>query len=150
VSRQDCEISAQRNYVLPNKKRKPNKAMGLHMVFARKISELRERSRLALKDVESALDARGVDVSHSTIDRMEKGQILPRIDVAFELAKLYGVPLDYLADDEMKSPPEPKAGRTDIETWILETLAAIGPKEMKRRVLQPERPVFGDHTKATD
>lgn len=149
MSSQQREFLAQAELFLESKKRKPNQTKALHVVFAKKISELRERRRLALKDVEAALREKGVDVSSSTIDRMEKGDILPRMDVAFELARLYGVPLDYLADSEMKTPPI-KNERSDIETWIFETLAAIGPREMKRRVLQPEKVAFGDRSEASD
>jgi transcriptional regulator with XRE-family HTH domain len=150
VSSRWCGILSQEASLLTSKRRKPNKAKGMHAVFAKKISELRERSRLALRDVELALKSAGVDVSQSTVDRWEQGESLPRMDAAFHLAKLYGVPLDYLADDQMKSPPEAKAGRTDIETWILETLESIGPREMKRRVLEPEKPAFGSRTEAEE
>jgi transcriptional regulator with XRE-family HTH domain len=88
----------------------------------------RRRAR-ALKDA-------GVEVSSSTIDRMEKGEILPRIDVAFGLAKLYGVQLDYLADDQMKTPPA-TAERNEELIWLLETMDELGFKEMKSRILRP-------------
>jgi transcriptional regulator with XRE-family HTH domain len=103
---------------------------------------------MEVRNLVPATLAKVAGVDKQKISRWKTGT-LPAIDDALRVAKTLGVPLDFLADDEMESPPEANAGRTDIETWILETLAAIGPNEMKRRVLQSERPVFGDHTEAS-
>lgn len=67
--------------------------------FGEKLRFLRTRHGLTVRELGHA-----VGVSDSHISRMEKGQSLPTITLAFKIAQYFNVSLDDLANDEVTLP----------------------------------------------
>lgn len=115
------------------------------MEFPEKLNALAADRRLSQGDLAGTLG-----VAKSTINNWFKGRCEPSLGDAFALARAFGVPLDYFADDSAGRPPEGPGIR---RRTILEIVGAIGEQEALRRLLLvPEPPALGvsvhriDHT----
>ena len=62
--------------------------------FGKKIADLRKQQNMSQQQV-----AEKINTSGPIVGRYERGEMKPSIEVASKLAKLFGVTLDYLADD---------------------------------------------------
>ncbi len=98
--------------------------------FRDKVNELREARKLSYEDV-----AEGI--GHPNKSKVQgwlgPAQAAPRLDDAMRVAKLFEVPLEYLADDEMETVPEPaKPGENRRKIEML--IEVFGEGEALRRL----------------
>lgn len=98
---------------------------GLGMGLGTKIRALRDERNLSLAAVEDGLRLLGIEASYNRVRRWENGGSMPKLDAALALAKFYHVPLDFLADDEMETPPT-EPGRSGEEKLVLKLARKAG------------------------
>lgn len=92
------------------------------MKLADKLNRLLRESTTGVTEV-----ARRANVSKSSLYRWLNGASYPPVDEALRLARVLGVPLDYLADDELDECPAPATAEiTEDERAILEVFRAMG------------------------
>jgi transcriptional regulator with XRE-family HTH domain len=91
-----------------------------HHVFREKLIALRNASGMNGKQLAAALKKAGIEkgASESTIYRWESDGDLPGLDILIELATIYKVPIEFLVNNEMKTPLV-SSGRGEIENAIL-------------------------------
>lgn len=76
------------------------------------------------RDMKQAAVKRAVgDVSKDTVNRWFRGQATPDIREGVVIARLLGVPLDYLADDELDEPP--RAETSEDERALIDLYHAL-------------------------
>ena len=73
------------------------------------------------------------NVSRSTVSNWFSGLRTPDLSAALQLAKLFEVPLEYLADDTLDEVPAPEL--SDQDRKILEMARALPAEEALRRLL---------------
>jgi len=100
------------------------------MKFSEKLESLRVQKRLSQEEIAAA-----VGVTQSSVSRWLGGGGGPTLPQGLRLARFLGVPLDFLADDEMQKPP---AGRSPEEELLLTNARILGIDEAIRRVLGVE------------
>jgi transcriptional regulator with XRE-family HTH domain len=106
------------------------------MEFPKKLESLLARRKLSQKEVGTMI---GVDQARISEWITGKSKRRPPLDVAYRLAQVLDVPVEYLADDESDNPP---VLLTDEERKILEYIRRIGTKEAYRRLDWPDGTVF--------
>jgi transcriptional regulator with XRE-family HTH domain len=79
-------------------------------------------------------------LAENRISKWKDGQGEPTLRQAYRMARLLGVPLDYLADDALQEPSS--SGLTDDERAILDLFRALGldRAEGLRRLATPAAP----------
>jgi transcriptional regulator with XRE-family HTH domain len=99
----------------------------------------RDLERLGLRDTEVA---RRVGVSPATVGRWQTGTV-PEGPALLGLARVLGVPVEYLLDESMGEPPGPLVAPEEMS--FLELARLIGLDEARRRLiladLSPSMPV---------
>ena len=80
-----------------------------------KLMKLRKKRGMSQQEVASA-----IDVTRQTVSNWEQGQGAPALDKAAALAKLYGVTLDDLANDEVSVVSSGRGAHRDLH--VLERL----------------------------
>jgi transcriptional regulator with XRE-family HTH domain len=90
------------------------------MNLAEKLERLRRRAGLSQGEL-----AASVGTYQSRISEWELAKGGPNLAQALRLARLLGVPLDYLADDAQDEPP-PASALSEDERYVLRTLRALG------------------------
>lgn len=93
--------------------------------MARDFSEKVERRLLELGWNQATLAERIGRKSSTVANWFIRGSV-PRLDVAWEVARAIGLPVDYLADDEQKEPPP--IGTAE-ERRLLDLCLRLGPEE---------------------
>jgi transcriptional regulator with XRE-family HTH domain len=80
-------------------------------------------------------------LAENRLSKWKDGQGEPTLRQASRMARLLGVPLEYLADDELEDPPA-GPGLTDDERAILDLYRALGldRAEGLRRLATPSAP----------
>ena len=73
------------------------------------------------------------DVSATTVGRWRKGEGEPSVSEAVRVARLFSVPLDYLAFDEIETAPKRDAN-SEVRASILRLVDLIGEEESLRRL----------------
>ncbi len=101
--------------------------------FGLKLKILRLKHRMSLEDVAEALRNASVDVTHTTIDRWERGCSLPRLDAGLAISRLLGVTLEYLANDETEKLPT-RTGMTEEYDRVWDHVMRLGVDEAERRL----------------
>src|SRR5262249_12593263 len=67
--------------------------------FGEKLRAHMRQSGMTLEDLSQSLNAAGVaDVSVSSVSRWCAGKQFPRVDAALEIARVFGVSVEYLTD----------------------------------------------------
>ena len=74
------------------------------MELKKKLSQLRKEKGLTQLEL-----AEAIQVSRQAVSRWEVGTAVPTLDNLIALSRLYRVPMDYLAHDEMEKPEEAPA-----------------------------------------
>ena len=70
--------------------------------------------------------------SFTTIQKWESGVSEPSVTVVKEIAKLFGVSMDQITNDDLSLEPDTLAAHHDEEDWTAEELAEI--EEFKKYV----------------
>lgn len=98
-----------------------------HAVFREKLVALRNSSGMSPKDLADALKKAGIEkgASESTVRRWESDGDLPGLEILIQLAALYGVPIEFLVNDQIKTPLA-SGGRGDREADILALAQEMG------------------------
>jgi len=65
--------------------------------FGEKLRYLRTHQGISLRDLGEA-----IGISHTQITRIERGENIPAVTVAYKIARYFGVSLDDLANDEIE------------------------------------------------
>ena len=106
------------------------------MTFGDKLLALRKEGKWSQQDV-----AKKISTTQAMIGKYERNEIKPSIEVAQKLAELYGVSLDYLANDKRDS---------DIlkNKDIIERLAKLEemPVQNRERILYLVDALIRDHS----
>lgn len=97
------------------------------MEFAAKLKKLMNDQRYSQDDLAGRLG-----VSQNLVSRWARGASVPDLRQARSLADLFGVGVDYLADDRRD---EPWPAATDWDAKILEIIRAIGPEQAWLRLV---------------
>ena len=101
------------------------------MGYADKIRRL-----CALRGLDQTELAARVNLTKSSMSRILSGAQMPKLDKAYELAKVLGVSLDYLVDDELEVAP---SGQwilvTEDELTILKLVRRLGADPALDRLL---------------
>ena len=101
------------------------------MGYADKLQKL-----CVLRGLDQAALAFKVNRSKSSISRILSGEQEPKLKLAHELAKVLGVTLDFLADDEMEyDPSHHLVVVTDDEMTILKIVRRLGTSSSIDRLL---------------
>ncbi|WP_237722884.1 helix-turn-helix domain-containing protein [Singulisphaera acidiphila] len=102
------------------------------MEFSAKLKKLMKQQRYSQTDV-----AVQVEVSQSLVSLWTKGERVPDLRVSAKLARLFGVDLDYLADDAQDEPPASEF--TEWERAVIDLIHALGleKSEALRRLATP-------------
>lgn len=89
------------------------------------------------KGLDQSALAEAVGLSRSSISRILSGGQEPKLAVAWKLARLLGVPLDYLADEESEEPGQGGAILfvSEDELTILKLVRRLGMEESMDRLL---------------
>lgn len=108
--------------------------------FATKLNHAMMTKGLSQADLRDAI---GRTVSHGTISNWCAGRSLPRLDEAHRIATVLGLPLEFLANDQMEEP----AAQTSVdlgerELEILRISKLLGPDRALGRLLGI--PIAGD------
>jgi transcriptional regulator with XRE-family HTH domain len=103
-----------------------------------KLERLRERDGLTVDQVADRLD-----LHRTQYHRYEKGGDAsgaktrgPKYGELLAMARLYGVPMEWLADDAQNWPPPTGAG--EVEKAIYLAVRTMGPEEAYRRLMRYE------------
>jgi transcriptional regulator with XRE-family HTH domain len=107
------------------------------MTFGEKVAKLVDRAGITQKDLATSLG-----LSESRVSEWLHRGTAPKLTVAARLAKILGVPVDYLADDDQDEPPS--ATRTDQERRILEIAAMLGYEVALARLINAPGAPSGD------
>jgi transcriptional regulator with XRE-family HTH domain len=100
------------------------------MKFHEKLTQL-----LGNRRGEPAEVARKIEVDASQFAKLKQGKLNPTAEQIFRIARHYGVPMEYLYDDEMKEiPPKETEG---IDPYVIETIRTLGNAVAKMRLLKP-------------
>lgn len=103
------------------------------MNIGKKIAMLRDRvGNISQTDLGERLG-----VSQAQVSLWERGANAPKLAHALAMARLFGVPLDYLADDDLDDPPGPPM--TAEEAYVLRVFrnAGVSADEAARRIIAP-------------
>lgn len=101
------------------------------MGYAEKLQKL-----CTLRGYDQSTLAEKIGMSKSTMSRILSGVQEPKIKLAYELAKVLGVTLDYLVDDEMQFDPTGHLVHvTDDEMSILRIVRRLGYDEALGRLV---------------
>lgn len=103
------------------------------MGYAEKLQKL-----CVQKGLDQAVLAEAVGLSRSSISRILSGAQEPKLGVAWKLARLLGVPLDYLADEESDEEAERSGALVRVsedEQTILKVVRRLGVEESMNRLL---------------
>ena len=97
-----------------------------------KIARLMDEKRLSQTDLAGA-----VGMAQTSISRFLAGRQRLYLDQAARMAKVLGVPVDYLADDAIDAPPPPVGpdGLSDDERHVLTIARHLGVREAIDRLL---------------
>jgi transcriptional regulator with XRE-family HTH domain len=96
------------------------------MEFSEKLKALSDSRRIFQEEI-----AERLDVSQSSVSSWMRGKTTPRLPEAIGLAKLFGVSVDYLADDSQE---EPVVGLSDWEVQVLKVARRLGEDETMDRL----------------
>lgn len=118
----------------------------LAMNFADKLNALLDLKRWPQQRLRELLsDKPGQTTVHNWCSN--KGP-LPRLDQAYELARAFGVSMEWLADDSADMPPTPAAseeGLTEDEKLVLRLVRTMGSEQALRRLAALEiRPLSAE------
>jgi transcriptional regulator with XRE-family HTH domain len=100
-----------------------------NMEFASKLKRLMGEHRYSQESL-----ARRLDVSQGLVSKWTRGLGLPDLREGKVLADLFGVSVDFLADDRIDSP----VPATDRERAIWEIVRAIGPDRAFLRLMEED------------
>jgi transcriptional regulator with XRE-family HTH domain len=101
------------------------------MGYAEKLQQV-----CALKGLDQSTLAEAVGLSRSSISRILSGSQEPKLGVAWNLARVLGVSLDYLADDTQEADPGAAWVRlSEDELTILKLVRRLGVEAAMDRLL---------------
>src|SRR5262249_28798011 len=90
----------------------------------------------ALKGLDQAAIALRLQVSKSSMSRILSGVQEPKLRMAYDLARLLGVTLDYLVDDSIEFDPSAQTALVnEHEMTILKIARRLGPEATLDRLL---------------
>jgi transcriptional regulator with XRE-family HTH domain len=97
------------------------------MTIAQKVRELMTEKGISGADV-----ARATNLPHSRVSELLHGKRYPSLDQALSLSRLFGVSVEYLADDSIDRQQERNSKE---ELFILQAVRIMGADEANRRLL---------------
>ncbi len=111
------------------------------MRFQEKLRILCARDGLNQSTLVEKLDGAA---SKSTVSNWFVGKHVPPLDVAFRLSRIFGVPLDVLADENapLDGSARPVVAATEIERTILTNTRMLGEKVALKRILGSGSPIL--------
>lgn len=114
--------------------------------FGTKLKELMEAQRIGGADL-----ARSVGSHHSIVNRWMNDEGWPRAPMLLEIARRLAVPVEYLIDEAMESPPAAAAPEPPpIAPHLIRIVRGLGEEEAERRLLlAPPRPAPDAYGAAT-
>jgi len=98
------------------------------MAFSNNLRYLRKKFNMSQEDLANKLGYK----SFTTIQKWESGVSEPSVTVVKEIAKLFGVSMDQITNDDLSLEPDTLAAHHDEEDWTAEELAEI--EEFKKYV----------------
>ena len=105
------------------------------MEFSAKLRKLMKEHRYSQEML-----ARRLDVSQNLVGLWSRGKSIPDLKKAKLLAEVFGVTVDFLADETQEDPPDANLGETERKIW--EVVNMIGPELAWKKLVGGQ--FFGD------